>query len=241
MKALILAAGPCTRLRPLTDDRHKCLVELRPGLTVLDLELRQLEKNGIRQIVITTGYFEDAIRDHVSRHFAHLDVTFVTNPDFAVTNCIESMWLARASTDDDLVFLTGDLVFDDIVLHKLLAAPAESVMYVHPDRPLPKKDFKARIGQDGRITEIGVDVFGPDARFCWPLYRLSRRSWNVWMEEIGRAVATGERSIYGEVAFNRVAADVNLSPAFIDDFCTEVDDHDDLARAREHFARMDTP
>jgi len=202
---------------------------------VLDVELSILRNHGITDVVISVGYYEEKIRDFIARNYPDLSVTFVRNTEFASTNCIYSMWLAREYLDDDLVFLTGDLVFDESVITKLLSAQGENVMYVNPEVSLPEKDFKARISPEGLITEIGVDVFGDDARFCWPLYRLSKKAVALWMAEIEKFIERGEKNVYAEVAFNNISEKIELRPAQITDFCTEVDDHDDLALAREHY------
>ena len=60
MKAMILAAGLGTRLRPLTDDRPKALVEIG-GRTLLEITLRRLSSCGIRDVIINVFHFADQI------------------------------------------------------------------------------------------------------------------------------------------------------------------------------------
>jgi mannose-1-phosphate guanylyltransferase len=60
MKAMILAAGLGTRLRPLTDDRPKALVEIN-GQTLLEITLKRLSTFGIREVVINVHHFADMI------------------------------------------------------------------------------------------------------------------------------------------------------------------------------------
>ena len=56
MKAMILAAGLGTRLRPLTDDRPKALVEIA-GRTLLEITLSRLRDYGIREVIINVHHF----------------------------------------------------------------------------------------------------------------------------------------------------------------------------------------
>ena len=67
MKAMILAAGLGTRLRPLTDDRPKALVEVA-GRTLLELTLTRLSSFGIHDVIINAHHFADMIFDYLKAH-----------------------------------------------------------------------------------------------------------------------------------------------------------------------------
>jgi NDP-sugar pyrophosphorylase family protein len=67
MKAMILAAGLGTRLRPLTDDRPKALVEVA-GSTLLEITLRRLQQFGIREVVVNVHHFADMVVDYLKKH-----------------------------------------------------------------------------------------------------------------------------------------------------------------------------
>ena len=67
MRAMILAAGWGTRLRPLTDDRPKALVEIN-GQTLLAITLGRLKRFGIREVVINAHHFADKLAEYVSSH-----------------------------------------------------------------------------------------------------------------------------------------------------------------------------
>ena len=62
MRAMILAAGPATRLRPLTDERPKALVEIA-GRTLLEITLSRLRAFGIREVIINVHHLADMILD----------------------------------------------------------------------------------------------------------------------------------------------------------------------------------
>ena len=64
MKAMVLAAGLGTRLRPLTNDRPKALVEIC-GRTLLEITLTRLRDFGIRDVIINVHHHADIVIDHV--------------------------------------------------------------------------------------------------------------------------------------------------------------------------------
>ena len=67
MKAMILAAGLGTRLRPLTDDRPKALVEVG-GYTLLEITLRRLRQFGVREVIVNVHHFADMVGDYLKKH-----------------------------------------------------------------------------------------------------------------------------------------------------------------------------
>ncbi len=64
MKAMILAAGLGTRLRPLTDDRPKALVEVA-GRTMLEITLARLRNSGVREVIVNVHHFADMVVDYL--------------------------------------------------------------------------------------------------------------------------------------------------------------------------------
>ena len=76
MKAVILAAGVASRLRPLTENTPKCLLKVN-GKTLLERTLDNLIENGISDLLIVTGYLQEMIKD-----FENLGVNVMTPIDF---------------------------------------------------------------------------------------------------------------------------------------------------------------
>ena len=67
MKAMILAAGLGTRLRPLTNDRPKALVELA-GRTLLEITLVRLRAAGVTEVIVNMHHYADLIQDFLRSH-----------------------------------------------------------------------------------------------------------------------------------------------------------------------------
>jgi NDP-sugar pyrophosphorylase family protein len=67
MKAMVLAAGLGTRLRPLTDDRPKALVEVA-GRTLLEITLSRLRSVGVGDVIINVHHFADMVVGYLKAH-----------------------------------------------------------------------------------------------------------------------------------------------------------------------------
>src|ERR1044071_1558848 len=77
MKAMVLAAGLGTRLRPLTNDRPKALVELA-GRTLLEITLSRLREFGIHDVIVNVHHFADAVVKYLNanRNFGmHIEIS----------------------------------------------------------------------------------------------------------------------------------------------------------------------
>ena len=107
MKAIILASGTGKRLQPLTDLVPKSLLTVGHQ-TILDYQLTSLTKQGINEVVITTGPLREQIEEHVRSRYS-AEVQFVHNPRFETTNYIYTLWLAKESIDKYLNLACGDL------------------------------------------------------------------------------------------------------------------------------------
>ena len=95
----------------LTSRHPKCMTELLEGETILSRQLKLLQQQGIREIVITTGLFDQVLVDYCHSLELDLSYTFVNNPVYDKTNYIYSIELAKNALDDELVLMHGDLVF----------------------------------------------------------------------------------------------------------------------------------
>ena len=160
MRAIILAAGQGTRLKPLTDDRPKCLVPLL-GTTLLQRQLHALTAAGIQQIAIVAGYRADEVRA------AAPTIEVFENPAFASTNMVASLFAARRwlESRDDLLIVYGDIVFESRLIDR--PWPTENDVAVIVDLAWraywearmadPLADAETlRVGADGFLTELGA-------------------------------------------------------------------------------------
>jgi phosphoenolpyruvate phosphomutase len=237
MKAIIMNAGVGKRMYEITEDKPKCLVEISEGKNILGRQLETLVNNEIKDVIMTTGYYENKIKEYIKINFSGLNVRYVYNPKYNSTNCIYSLFLTKQYIDDDVIFMTGDLVFEENVFQRILNSQEQNVVLVNNKVEPPKKDFKARI-EDEVVKEIGVNVFGRNCFFSLPMYKFSRGSFLLWLNEIENFVKEGKTNVQAEEAFNVISSKINLKPVYFDDeFCTEIDNNDELELVRSYFSK----
>lgn len=119
-KAVILAAGVGSRLRPLTDLRPKPLVEVN-GTPILHNALRNLQAVGVEEVTIVVGYRKDAIQYACGNRFGDITIRYVESSVFDHTGSAYSLWLARdALLSGDCFLLEGDVFFEKDALCYLL-------------------------------------------------------------------------------------------------------------------------
>lgn len=115
MKALILAAGEGKRLRPLTNDIPKCMVEYQ-GMTIIDSILEAMKGCEFRKIAVVCGYKAEVLREYLKDE----DIVFYQNAKFNKTNMVSTLFCAEDFMDDDLIISYGDIVYEKGILEKLI-------------------------------------------------------------------------------------------------------------------------
>nr|WP_319473872.1 NTP transferase domain-containing protein [uncultured Sphaerochaeta sp.] len=230
MNVIILNSGKGSRLEELTENRPKGLVPLSSKETILSRQIDLLTKCKVERIFITTGYLSQQFVDYCSNMFPDLAIEFVYNNQYDTTNYIVSLdRLANEEFSDPVLLMHGDLVFSQDVLCDILKQEGSCVV-VDGNAPIPQKDFKARINSDGMITEIGINVFGPDCLACQPLYKLTSSDWKEWQLAIRNWCEDGKTSVYAEDALNSILSSMQLVPFDAKGrLCREVDTKEDLS------------
>ena len=231
MKALILNSGLGQRMGVLTSEQPKCMTEVSKGKTILFRQLRLIAEAGIKEVILTTGYYENVLVNYCNSLNMQLQYTFVNNPFYDKTNYIYSIYCAREYLrNTDIVLMHGDLVFENSVFDDILSSPV-SCMAVSSTLELPEKDFKAVVDGD-IITAIGIEYFS-NAMTAQPLYKLKANDWNLWLDNITAYCESGDetkKKCYAENAFNDISEKINLYKLdFKDRLCSEIDTPEDLA------------
>lgn len=163
MKVIILAAGQGTRLRPLTDDRPKCMVEVN-GRSIIERQLDTMRACGIQDndITIICGYRSDVLK----RRFEDTDIRFIVNEQYDMTNMVCSLMCARSLMDveEDIIISYGDIIYGEPVFKKILAAEDDMSVIVDDgwyeywsercENPLDDAET-LMFDDDNYLTEIG--------------------------------------------------------------------------------------
>jgi choline kinase len=154
MKAILLAAGQGTRLRPLTNDKPKCMVEYH-GKPLLNYILSSFKSLGIDQIIGVTGYAKDKIE--------HLFTKSYYNTNFDKTNMVYSLFCAEESLNDDIIISYTDIIYRPRILEELIKSQHEISVVVDKDwknlwlqrMENPLLDAETLKIKNGQITELG--------------------------------------------------------------------------------------
>lgn len=227
MKALILNSGIGSRMGALTAEHPKCLTEIAVHETILSRQLKYIADAGIKDVVITTGYYDGVLVNYCQSLNYQLNITFVKNPIYDKTNYIYSIYCAREYLNDEIVLMHGDIVFESEVFDRVISSP-DSCMVVSSSIPLPEKDFKAEV-VNGRVMKVGVDIFN-DAMAAQALYKLNKSDWNIWLNKIGEFCRAGNTNVYAENALNELEGKANITALDIGTLlCSEIDNPEDLA------------
>ena len=156
-RAIILAAGQGTRLRPLTDDKPKCMVPLL-GRPLIDWQSSVFQQAGIDDIHVVAGYRADQIIEAGYR--------CTINHDYASTNMLASLFTALPfiEKEGDLLISYGDIVFEKENLAAVLNCDDEICVMIDQEwLPYwqvrledPLSDAETlRLDEDGYILELG--------------------------------------------------------------------------------------
>jgi len=156
MKAIILAAGRGSRMKDLTDNRPKCLVELR-GKPLLEWQLIALREAGISKIAIVTGYKRELLANRGLLEFH--------NPRWAATNMVSSLACAEEWLKSEPCIVSySDIFYEASAVTALINSQAKlAVMYDENWRALWGKRFgdplldaeTFRMNADKTLAEIG--------------------------------------------------------------------------------------
>ncbi|MEO5842446.1 MAG: aminotransferase class I/II-fold pyridoxal phosphate-dependent enzyme [Acidimicrobiales bacterium] len=214
-RALILAAGLGQRMRSLTVDVPKCLVELN-GVPILFRSLRVLACAGVTEAVVVVGHEAAQVRRRVGDHFAGMDIQYVDAPLFETTNNICSLWDARRYCDEDILLIEGDVVFDCDIVMRLREQVGSSMAVAANNANF--SGTVVRHDDNGFVTafilgaELDGRLDGDDAHKTVNIYLLRAEALRTKiLPELCRQVESGNVQAFYETVFRDLVADGSLS------------------------------
>jgi len=195
MKAVILAAGIGSRLRPLTNTVPKCLVEIKNGVSLLDYQIGILKSVGFleNQIFIVAGYKAKKIKERYN------NLKYIINEKYMFNN-IYSFYLIKNAILDDFVLINSDTLFPKILLQQLTKEQGFSTMVIDKKNTIGTEEMKVVIKKGGFIKRIskelplhislgeyiGLSLFKlRDAEMVFKMIEnlLEKEKFNLWYED----------------------------------------------------------
>jgi choline kinase len=238
MRGVVLAAGPGRRLHPLTEALPKTLLSLNDGRTILDVALANLRSVDLVDIVVVAGFQAERVRERVpqleGRHGVRLEL--VVNDRAEEWNNAYSLWLARDAFREGALLVNGDTVHPGVVEEMILAARGPDLLLaVDREKPLGEEEMKVLVSEQGDVGRISKLVDPADADGEYIGVALIEPSAAALLAEALEMTWRRDPSLYYEDGFQELVergGTVQVVPIGGVEW-VEVDDHADLARARE--------
>jgi choline kinase len=238
LQGLVLAAGGGTRLKPLTDERPKTMLEVDGDRSILELAVANLAASGITEVVVVTGHAAAIIEAEAPQLERTYDVSLSLrhNARYAELNNAYSLWCVRDVLLGGALLINGDTVHPPEVERLLLDAPeAPLVLATDQAKRLGEEEMKVLLSPAGRLERIsklldpkvaageyiGVARIGPSAgaNLAAALEATFERDANSYYEDgFQEFIDRG-----GHIETLAIGSTMWV----------EVDDHADLARARD--------
>lgn len=236
---MVLAAGAGRRLRPYTDTLPKALVPVDGDTTILDIALRNLAAVELTDVVIVVGYAAGAVEERrVDLERRHgVDLTLVHNDKAEIWNNAYSMWLAREYFSGGVLMVNGDTVHPVSVEETLLTSRGPDVLLaLDTEKSLAEEEMKVQMSDDGALTRITKLMDPATAYGEYIGATLIEPAATPRLDEALQATWERNPDLYYEDGYQEMvdrghrigAVSIPTGTSWV-----EVDDHADLARARE--------
>lgn len=235
--ALLLAAGTGSRLRPLTIDAPKCLTEVS-GEPILARLLDNLRVQGIKRLVVVTGYLDHSVREFLEENAADMQLDYVFNPVYKTTNNIYSLWLAKKAIEEPFVLIESDLVFEASMLEPMLIPDRIAVSNILPWMNGTMVELNA--DKAVKAFHISHDVDDERRYKTVNICSLSSQSWQRVIARLDHYLEDGRVNEYYETVFADMVADGSLefdAVLFNENKWYEIDAMEDLHQAELMFPR----
>lgn len=162
MKAIILAAGMGTRLKPLTDKIPKALIEIA-GKTLLERSLDSLNENGIKKVIIVIGFYGEVIKKRFGNKYKNIKITYIENKEYEKTGSMYSFSQTKGLIDEDVILLESDLLYDPSAIKTVLDSNFKDLILV-ANILNSNDDVYICTNDKQEITNLGKDIPDEDKK-----------------------------------------------------------------------------
>lgn len=239
MIGMVLAAGAGRRLRPYTDTLPKALVPVDGDVTILDIALRNLAEVELRDVVIVVGYAAEEVQSRVpgfERSYG-VDITLVHNDKAEIWNNAYSFWLACEHMTDGVLMVNGDTVHPVEIEKTLLGARGpEILLAIDAEKKLADEEMKIQVGPDRELVRI-TKLMDPETAFGEYIgATLLEGSVIPRLADALQTTFERDPNLYYEDGYQELVdrgGRIDIAPIPSGTRWVEVDDHVDLAKARD--------
>ena len=241
-KAVILAAGKGMRLSSLTGEKPKCLVRVC-GKPILQYQIEAFSNAGIEEIIFIVGYKAENVKKFL-RRFNGPKIKIIENKDFAITNNMYSLWLAKEElfSQGGFVLCNGDVVFNGGMISRLISTSPDRIVC---DRgKYNKESMKISISAEKFIDDISKSIpakkaFGNSI----DVYYFSEDSCKVLFSELAEIIEKEKKTNeWTEVALQRILKRKKIRmTSFVlqqKEKWVEIDNMEDLLLADRLFSKL---
>ena len=155
MKAIFIAAGVGLRLKNITKDLPKPLVDVN-GKSIIERQISLLRKNNVNDIIVVTGYKKEK--------FTFKNIKYIHNPNFREQEQTGSLMVARSEIVGDILIMFGDILFEETILQQMLNSKCDIVIAIdknweksYEERPdNPKSEADKVLIKDDKVIQISA-------------------------------------------------------------------------------------
>jgi len=237
MRAIICAAGEGKRLKPLTEDFPKGLLNIG-SKTIIELLLDNLSKVGIKDVLIVVGYKKEKVIKKIKGIYEGCKIEYIINPYYSKTNNMYSLWLAmdymlKNNLKEEVIFFNADVVFDLGILQNIVYSNNPNAIAVSSEI---KEDSMAVIVKDNKIEKLGKEFKKNVRGDAIGVYKMSKEVAQKYFEIAGKLISEGQINISFVVPINLLSEKVDFVPIYCGDLkCCEIDNLEDYKKALELF------
>lgn len=237
MKSIVLAAGQGTRLRPLTYEKPKALVDVG-SVSILEHLIQQYDDAGIDEVVVVTGYKAESIRsacEDIEQELNSASIIEVCNEDYDTTDNIYSLYLALKETGTEPFMLSnGDVFCDQEIINLGVNNPEQSIAF-YDSTDFQEEELKLEL-ENGEPVGILDKGRQNGAGATIGMFAFNNHSAKLMFEDLKtRAFENGSDNWF-EASLDAIFPETKFKPVDVNDYrWIEIDTQEDLKRAYEKF------
>ncbi|HEI9846552.1 HAD-IIA family hydrolase [Morganella morganii] len=242
MIGVILAAGVGSRLRPMTNNKPKCLVTTA-GKPILQYQLDAYKNAGITDIIIIVGYEGDAIRNYC-KYIKDINIHIIENSEYEDSNNMYSLYLAKDFIKGrPFILNNADLAIESNLILDMVSSSEKDIVAVDFSA-YNEESMKVTCNNDGFIINISKQINKENTLGCSiDFYKFSDISSDIFFEELERIIVKeNNKKDWTEIAMQRLfqSQKLKFKPFDIQKMAwVEIDNYSDLAESDKIFSQLE--